>query len=156
LRGKKELAIYLDSSASAIVKRYIEEPGSNVVRELHLKAYSREVFLSSSIWNVGEVLGAFDRAKVIGRMYEETYITVRRRFLLETRRMARLRSLRVVPLRMGILVEGWKLIEKYHIYEADAIQLASAKYVNASQFLTGDKQLHEVATEEKLNSMYLG
>jgi len=69
--------------------------------------------------------------------------------------MARLRSLRVVPLRMGILVEGWELIEKYHIYEADAIQLASAKYVNASQFLTGDKQLHEVATEEKLNSVYL-
>jgi len=37
LRGKRELAIYLDSSA--IVKRYIEEPGSNVVRELYLKAY---------------------------------------------------------------------------------------------------------------------
>jgi len=85
LRGKKELAIYLDSSA--IVKRYIEEPESNVVRELYLKAYSGEVLLSFSIWNVREVLGAFDRAKVIGRMDEETYITVRRRFPLETRRM---------------------------------------------------------------------
>jgi len=79
LRGKRELAIYLDSSA--IVKRYIEEPGSNVVRELYLKAYSGEVLLSFSVWNVGEVLGAFDRAKVISRVNEETYITVRRRFL---------------------------------------------------------------------------
>jgi len=63
LRGKRELAIYLDSSA-IVVKRYIEELGSNVVRELYLKAYSGEVLLSSSIWNVGEVSGAFDRLQL--------------------------------------------------------------------------------------------
>lgn len=55
----KEQIVYLDSSV--IVKRYVEEPGSNIVRELYLKAYSGEVILSYSMWNIGEVLGAFIR-----------------------------------------------------------------------------------------------
>lgn len=69
--------------------------------------------------------------------------------------MVRLGPALVVPLKIRILRESWRLIEKYHIYEADAIQVASARYVNASRFLTGDERLHEVATEEKLNSTYI-
>jgi len=149
----KEQIVYLDSSV--IVKRYVEEPGSNIVRELYLKAYSGEVILSYSMWNIGEVLGAFDRARSIGRVDDEVYDVIKRRFLLETRRMVRLGPALVVPLKIRILRESWRLIEKYHIYEADAIQVASARYVNASRFLTGDERLHEVATEEKLNSTHI-
>jgi len=54
----REQVVYLDSST--IVKRYIEEPGSSVVRELYFKAYTGEVILSFSVWNIGEVLEAFD------------------------------------------------------------------------------------------------
>ncbi len=43
--------VYLDSSA--IIKRYIGEPGSDKVRELYLKAYAGEVTLSYSLWNIG-------------------------------------------------------------------------------------------------------
>jgi len=150
----KEQIVYLDSSV--IVKRYIEEPGSNIVRELYLKAYSGEIILSYSIWSIGEVLGAFDRARSIGRIDNEIYDVVKRRFLLETRRMAKLKPTLIIPLKMRVLRDSWELVEKYHIYEADAIQIASARYVNASQFLTGDKRLHEVAIEEKLDSTYLG
>ncbi|GBC71828.1 hypothetical protein HRbin02_01616 [Candidatus Calditenuaceae archaeon HR02] len=145
--------VYLDSSA--IVKRYIKEPGSNVVRELYIRAYSGDVTLSYSIWNVGEVLGALDRAKSIGRIDDEKYDISKRRFLTETRRMLKLGLIIMVPLKMRILGESWELIEKHHIYAADAIQITSSKYVNASQFLTGDKRLHEVAVEENLNSKYL-
>jgi predicted nucleic acid-binding protein len=56
---------------------------------------------------------------------------------------------------MKILKEAWKLIERYHIYEADAIQIVSAKNVNTTQFLTGDKKLHDIAIKEKLNSICL-
>ncbi len=62
--------------------------------------------------------------------------------------MIKLGIILVVPLKIKILKNSWKLVEKYHIYEADAIQIASAKYVDSSQFLTGDKRLHEVAVEE--------
>ena len=151
MRGE---VVYLDSSA--IVKRYVREPGSDVVREIYLKAYSGELKLSYSLWNIGEVLGVFDRARRAGRLSGEAYVTVKRRFLLEARRMARLGLALVVPLKIRVLRETWSLIEKHHIYEADALQIASARHVNAAQLLTGDKRLHEVAVEEKLNSVYLG
>jgi len=138
-----------------MVKRYIEEPGSSRVRDVYLRAYSGDVILSYSIWNIGEVLGAFDRARRTGRIDNQTYSTVRRRFLLEIRRMVRTALALVVPLKVVILGESWRLVEKHHIYEADAVQIASAKYVKAEEFLTGDEKLHEIATKEGLNSTYL-
>ena len=150
----REQIIYLDSSA--IVKRYIMEPGSSVVRELYLKAYSGEIILSYSIWNIGEVLGVFNRARNTGRIDSEAYKIAKKRFLLEIRRMIKLGATIIVPLKTRFLRNCWRLIEKHCIYEADAIQIVSAIHVNASQFLTGDKRLHEIAVKEKLNSTYLG
>ena len=145
--------IYLDSSA--IIKRYIEEPGSDFVRKLYIKSYSGEVKLSYSIWNIGEVLGAFDKARNTGRIDDQVFEIVKNRFLLEARRMIKLGVVLIVPLKIKILRDSWKLIEKYHIYEADAVQIASAKYVDSSLFLTGDKRLHEIAVKEEINSKYL-
>ncbi len=149
----RELIVYLDSSA--IVKRYIEEPGSSRVRDTYLRAYSGSIILSYSIWNIGEVLGVFDRARRIGRIDEQTHSIVRRRFLLEVRRMVKTALALVIPMKIRILGESWKLIEKYHIYGADAIQIASAKYIKATEFLTGDEKLHKIAVDEGLNSIYL-
>ena len=44
---------------------------------------------------------------------------------------------------MAILEHSWKLVEKHHIYEADALQVASAKHVKAKEFLTSDEKLHK-------------
>lgn len=148
----KEL-VYLDSTA--IVKRYIKEPGSETVRMLFLKAYSGDLNLSFSIWNIGEVLGALDRARRIGRIDEETYIITRRRLLLETRRIIKLGMALLAPIRINTLLDTWKLIEKHHIYEADALQIATAIQLKAKQFITGDKRLHEIATKEGLKSLLL-
>ncbi|MEM3547313.1 MAG: type II toxin-antitoxin system VapC family toxin [Candidatus Bathyarchaeia archaeon] len=71
---------YLDSSA--IVKRYIEEAGTDKVRELYVKTYTGDVKLAFSTWNIGEVLGVLDRAKYLNRISEEDYNTARRFFLL--------------------------------------------------------------------------
>lgn len=149
----KDQVAYLDTSA--IIKRYIKEPGSDFVRNTYLKAYSGELVLSYSLWNIGEVLGVFDRARNTGRIDSRTYHTVRKRFLLETRRMLRIGLAVVVPLKARIMMSSWELIEKHHIYEADAIQISSARNVNASKFLTGDEKLHEIAGKEGLESIYL-
>ena len=148
----KEL-VYLDSTA--IVKRYIKEPGSETVRMLFLKAYSGDLNLSFSIWNIGEVLRALDRARRIGRIDEETYIITRRRLLLETRRIIKLGMALLAPIRINTLLDTWKLIEKHHIYEADALQIATAIQLKAKQFITGDKRLHEIAAKEGLKSLLL-
>ena len=109
MRGK---IVYLDSSA--IVKRYVKESGSELVRGYYLKAYSGELKLSYSFWNIGEVLGAFDRARQGHRLDEDSFRIVRERFLLETRRVAKLGIAVIVPVKTRILMEAWKLIEGHH------------------------------------------
>jgi len=118
-----------------------------------LRAYSGDVLISFSLWNIGEFLGAIDRAKRLNRLKE--YDLVRRRFLREIMRMVKLRIASVIPIKVRILRDSWTLLEKHHIYEADALQIASAKYIESERFLTGDERLHEVAIEEGLNSVIL-
>jgi predicted nucleic acid-binding protein len=149
----KEQLAYLDSSA--IVKRYIKEPGSDLVKQLYQRAYAGELKLCFSMWNIGEVLGALDGARSKGRLVEEIYAIARRRFLLETKRLVRLELLSIAPLRGRVLVESWRIIEKYHVYQADALQIATAKHVTCANFLTGDARLHDVALREGLKSTYL-
>lgn len=144
---------YLDTSA--IIKRYVDEPGSDVVRSLYKRCYFGELRISFSIWNVGEVLGVIDRARMLGRIREEDYLITKKRFLAETIRLVRLGILLIVSMRRSILRDSWRLIERYHIYQADALQVASAKSVKAEQFFVADRKLHEVALKEGLNPTYL-
>ena len=146
--------VYLDSSA--IVKRYMKEPGSDLVRSFYLKAYSGDIKLSYSLWNIGEVLGVIDKARHMDRLDENTFKIVKERFLLETRRTTKLGLAVIVPVKTRILMDAWKLIENHHIYEADALQIATAKRLNAKNFLTADSKLHEIAEKENLHSIYLG
>ena len=55
-----EKVAYLDSSA--IVKRYVYETGSEFIRAQYNDAYLGNVLLSFNVWNIGEVIGVFDRA----------------------------------------------------------------------------------------------
>ena len=142
--------------SSAIVKRYVEEPGSKDVREVYLKAYSGDLAISFSTWNIGEVLGVLDRARVTGRLGSDEYALARRRFLLDTRRLYRIGRLLLVPVKRRILIDSWGILERRHVYVADALQIATAKFVGATRFLTGDKEMHKVALDEGLNSTYLG
>ncbi|HDI86691.1 MAG TPA: PIN domain nuclease, partial [Candidatus Korarchaeota archaeon] len=74
--------VYLDSSAC--IRRYVLEEGSEEARKAYIRAYSGEVTLSMSIWNVGEVLGALDRALRRGRLDASAHSTAHSRFLSET------------------------------------------------------------------------
>lgn len=146
--------MYLDTSA--IVKRYIQEPGSNIVSEVYCKAWNGELIISFSTWNVGEVLGVLNKYYRRGWLETKEYEKAKYQFLGETIRMLKLKLIKVVPVRTRLLIKTWPLIEKYHIYEADALQIVSAKHVRAQKLYTGDKQVHEVAVREGVNSIYLG
>ena len=71
----KEHVAYLDSSA--IIKRYIKEPGSEIIKQLYQRAYTGELKICFSIWNIGEVLGALDRTLCRGRLVGEEYAIAR-------------------------------------------------------------------------------
>ena len=111
---------------------------------------------SPSVYGILGVLGVLYRARNTGRLGDEEYSLARRRFLLETRRLLRQGQLVIVPIRVRILEKSWRLVEKHHIYQADALQVASAKHVGAAEFLVADKRLHEVALNEGLSSTLLG
>ena len=148
------MLIYLDSSA--IVKRYVLEDGTNQVQEVYTKTLQGEVKLAFSVWNIGEALGVLDiyrRRKWIGK---ENHMKARELLLTETLRFIKLGLIKTIPVRTRLLIDSWTLIEKHHIYQADAIQIISAKHVNANQFLTGDKKLAEIAKTEGINANYLG
>ncbi len=145
--------VYLDSSA--IVKRYVLEPGSDVVSKVYYEALNGEVILSFSAWNVGEVLGVLDKYYRRGWLSVEDYEKAKYQFIGETVRLLRLKLLKIIPVKTRLLIQTWPIIEKYHVYEADALQIVSAKRIDVKKLYTGDKQVHEIATREGINSIYL-
>jgi len=142
--------------SSAIVKRYVAEKGSEVVRDIFRRAYAGDQTLVYSIWNVGEVLGAMDRAARTKILRTKDYEIARDRFIAETRRMAKRGMAYVIPVRSTIMTDAWRILESRHLYEADALQLATARYAGAETILTGDTALHEAAEESGLRSTLLG
>ncbi len=147
------MTVYLDTSA--IVKRYILEPGSKVVKKVYVNALNGETTLSFSAWNIGEVFGVLDKYLSRGWLDKRGYEVALVSFVKETIRLIKLRLTKIIPVRTSLLAETWNLINKYHIYEADAIQITSAKHADSEQFLSGDKKLVEISKAEGLNALYL-
>ncbi len=141
---------YLDTSA--IVKRYVEEPGSRVIDQIYENAYKEKIVITFSYWNIAEAALVFDK-------YERRAgINARRIFkdmLRETRSLTKTNRAIIVYVSPRILRETVKIMFRHHVYVADALQLASARKIEAKIFVTGDKELANIAILEKLNSLYV-
>jgi len=127
----------LDSSA--IVKRYVTEPGSATLDEVFDRAEVGRVKIAFSLWNVGEVLGTFDERHRRGWLEEEEFNQVLREFADENLKLLRLKILDIIPLFAPILADTWTLILSQHIYEADAIQISTSKYSQSEALLSADR-----------------
>jgi len=77
-------------------------------------------------------------------------------FLSETKILRRLYRLKIIGVSPPLLRETIKLILRYHIYAADALQIASAKTVKSTAFATGDKKLVSIAEKEGLKAIFTG
>jgi predicted nucleic acid-binding protein len=149
-----EKTVYLDTSA--IIKRYVYENGSEVIRAQYREAYNGNVMLLFSLWNIGELLGVFDKANRQKKLTEEQMHEGVSRFSNETARLRKIGRLSVVPISERIVEGSWDFVTKYHIYQADALQISSALETKCNEFFTGDQKLHSVTLSEGLNSSYLG
>lgn len=141
---------FLDSSA--IVKRYVTEPGSSAVDFVFDKAEGGETYIATSVWNIGEVLGVLDERRRRGWLSEDEFKKALESFASETVKLLRLRILEVLPVPTPILVGTWPLILSEHIYEADAIQVQTCIYCGGV-LLSGDKGLINVALRKGLNAV---
>ncbi|MEM0482575.1 MAG: type II toxin-antitoxin system VapC family toxin [Nitrososphaerota archaeon] len=137
------MRVYLDSSA--IAKRYLHERGSDKVDELFEGAERRERQLFYSAWNIGEVLGVFDARYMRAELDKRQLITTIKLFAGETKKLSALRALKIIPMTRTVLHEARRLILLLHIYQADAVQISTAKWVNADLFVSADSLLLEKA-----------
>ncbi len=145
---------YLDSSA--IVKRYVLERGFEAVREVYTQALNGELSISFSVWNIGEVLEVLGKYLRRGWLDEKDFEEARGNFVMETLRLIKLNLLRLIPVRTRLLIEAWELMERHHLSQADALQIASARYIKADALLSADGQLIEASKEEGLKAVYVG
>jgi len=142
--------VYLDSSA--IVKRYVTEPGSLAVDEVFHKAEAREAIATFSLWNIGEVLGVLDERRKRKWLSEDEFTTALKKFVDELIKLLRLRSIEIIPTLTPLLTETWKLILDHHVYEADALQLSACTHSRSDTFLSGDKGLVNIARKVGLKA----
>ena len=142
---------YLDTSA--LVKRYVKEPGSEVVDGIYTKAYRGVAVIVASYWNITEAVVVFDKYERRGGPSARHLLE----FLLrESRTLAGLLRLKLVPISPTLIHETTNLVLKHHIYSADALQIASARHANCKHLVTADKRLAEAAAAENLEVITAG
>lgn len=145
------MLVYLDTSS--IVKRYIEEKGSEVVDKVYEEAEAGRVRMAFSVWNIGEVLGVLDRYRTRKMISDENFETALKTLASESMKMIRLGVLQLLPITSRILIESWLLVLQHHIYEADALQISSSKESGCNLFLGVDNRLIQAAQKEGINAL---
>lgn len=143
--------VYLDSSS--IVKRYIEETGSEVIDMVYEKAETGTLRFTFSLWNIGETLGAFNKYVSRGLITEKMLKVALTDFISESIKMARLHSLQILPISAKSLIESWLIILKHHVYEADALQISTSKQAGCDLLLSADNRLIQIAINEGLTAI---
>lgn len=136
-----ERDVYLDTSALA--KRYLKERDSDKVDELYRNAEMGKTKLHFSLWNIEEVCGVFDK-------HRENTNTKSDLELLpgESTRLVVSGRLNVMEISNDVVMRALEIVLKYHIYDADTLQLATAHIVGAKRFVTADKMLIRIAKKE--------
>jgi len=142
--------VYMDSSV--ITKRYVKEEGTETAQEIYSMAETGSLMLIHSIWNIGEVLGVLDQYRRRGLITNEQHNHAVTNFTSEVIKLMRLSSLTVMPVASKMVVESWPLIQKYHIYEADALQIITSKYSESEVMITADGSLVAAAKSEGLKA----
>ena len=141
---------YLDTSA--LVKRYVEEHGTEVIDNIFKDAYRGIKTISFSYWNIGEAVVVFDKYERIAGLNAKKLL---KDMLREIKTLTRLHRIILVGVDPTILRKSIEIVLKHHIYIADALQIISAKKSRSTLFVTADKELARIAETEGLNTLSL-
>jgi predicted nucleic acid-binding protein len=142
--------VYLDSSA--IVKRYINEKGTPAVDEVFKKAEDKRLTIVLSVWNISEVIAVFDKYNRRGIIELRPTFD---KFVNELRKLINIGSVETVDISSRVIFDSIEHVLRYHIYVADAVQIASCKSYGCEKFVTADRRLHEAAEKEGIKSILL-
>lgn len=137
--------VYLDSSA--LVKRYVDEQGSDQVREL----------LQSSVYVASVAVAYVEIASALARAVRERKLMEgEARKVFQTFRGEWAVAIACINVRDDLITEASKLVWQYHLRAYDAMHLASALWLQNEigkpiLFATFDKQLGEAAKAENMD-----
>jgi predicted nucleic acid-binding protein len=67
--------------------------------------------------------------------------------------MAQQGSIQIMPITGKLLTTSWQIIAKEHIYQADALQIASCRDEACDILLSADHQLLGAAKKQKINGL---
>ncbi len=148
--GRQAEVYYLDTSA--LVKRYVEEQGTETVDGIFLDAYKGLKRIALSYWNIGEAAVVFDKYERLAGLDARQLL---RRMLRELRTLTRLGGATLVGVSPRILRSAVAIVLRRHVYVADALQIVSAREAGGDVLVTGDKRLAEVAEAEGLHALLL-
>ncbi len=132
--------VFFDSSA--LVKRYLEEPGSEKVERICLKTAQIIV----SIICLPEIISALNRRRREERVSLQEYTFIKERMLLE------FEDYLSCPLTPQVIASTVMILEKFSLRAMDAIHLASALEVSPRFFVSADVRQLEAAKTLKLKT----
>lgn len=141
---------YLD--ASALVKRYVDEIGSEWLRDIC--AAEQVPLLFTSRMTIVEVISAFARRTREGALSHADFTTIRDVFQTDC-----LDDYQIMPPTMAMVDLACGLLERHPLRAYDAIQLATALSADrflaqggypSLTFLSADERLNNVAIDNKL------
>ena len=147
------LKLYLDTSV--ILKRYVNEPGTETTDLIFDKAETGEITITFSLWNIGEALGVLDEKLRKGSLTEKEFEQTLTIFADELVKLMRLKTLEIIPVQTPILIATWNLIMNHHIYEADALQITTCDYSNNDALLTSDEKLVQTSRKTGLKAIHI-
>jgi len=142
--------LYLDTSA--LVKRYIREPGTDVMDEVFRAAWRGRVELVFSLWNIGGCLVVYDKYRARGAITPEEFELALGRLLAEVLALMDRGVLTIVPV-SRVLARAWTYVLEEHIYQADALQIATCELEGCDYLLAADRRLIEVCRQHGIKAL---
>ena len=134
------MRLFLDSSA--LVKRYVEEPGSARVIELCRQADEIVISVVGPI----EIFSALARRRREGYLSSPVFASIKRNIAAD------IAGASIVELYPQVVAEAVKCLEKSPLRSLDAIQVASAIVCESDLFLTADKRQALGAKKRRLRT----
>ena len=147
------LKLYLDTSV--ILKRYINEPGTETTDIIFDSAELGELTITFSLWNIGEALGVLDEKRRKGSLTEKEFEQTLDLLAGELLKLMRLKTLQIIPVQTPILTDTWNLILNNHIYEADALQIITCSCGSNDVLVTSDQKLAQTSKKAGLKTIHI-
>ncbi len=143
--------VYLDTSA--LVKRYVQEPGTTAVDTIFDKASIGALAIATSVWNVGEAFGVFDYRRRRKLLTEYEFRVALQSLNTEVVGLMRTGALQVYPVRTSLLTEAWSLVLSQRLYQADALQVVTCNNSKSKVLITGDELLRKASEDLGLKAL---